>query len=303
MGNNWMNGKDKNGKLFGADDLFAFGIGFLTGFLEYAFSDNFVHIGKALESGVLDGLISEAGYLTLGGGLSQLGRSDVVFDNNYLITSQSYSALAIPYASSYAATSAFSYAQNYSQITAASSADKIGLLAGYSATSAISAGFNSNNMQGWVDKAIGGANKFFAGAVSQGIGGAISNAGNNILQNGGGWQSSTGFSALTGFVSSFAGQLAHNYVGNLFPEGTIGSEKKYIYYSSVDIFKNLSSNVASGVVQQLFGNWGSQYGYKNGYLDVGNPNWYDYIFGSPAGWGSYLNGLGGFQSDMFNDAF
>jgi RHS repeat-associated protein len=149
MGNSWVNGTDPNGQLFLVDDIIVAAVGFTVGFLQYGISDHFTHIGKALESGAIDAGIAEVGYLTLGGGLA--GGAAGAADN----ASTAALSSGLSCAASYAATSSFTFAQNYQQITDASPSQKVGLLAGYSATSAISAGFNSNPTQNFIDGKLG----------------------------------------------------------------------------------------------------------------------------------------------------
>lgn len=179
----------------------------------------------------------------------------------------------------------------------------MGLIASYNLTSAISAGFSSNNAQNWVNGWSKSSsffhtsdNTLFSGALSQGIGGAISNAGNNILANGGGWTKYTGFSFFSGFTSSFVGQVAHNAVG-LIPFMSNISDNNKTPFSSVGsyllkAFSSFSANIASGVTQQLIGNGLGEWGARNGY-NVAPYNIGQYIAG-PASywWGSYINGLG-----------
>jgi hypothetical protein len=202
---------------------------------------------------------------------------------------------------------------NYTQIHDASPSDKVGLLAEFSATSAISAGFNSHYMASGIDEWLGVKDgTTFSGVFSQAVGGYLSGMGNNLIQNN--WKSnnSVWYSAWLGALSSAAGQVAHNVLGNqkwLFPDGDqpnpLGGDGDplYKFYSINDIFKNFSANIASGVVQQLVGNWGTQWGIKNGIKGLGAmPDWYSYLAG-PWGWAGYVNGLNGFQSDMYYDAF
>jgi hypothetical protein len=306
MGNSWPNGKDPNGKFF---EILPAIVGFVTGFTEEAFSGH-GNLGKDLEAGLFDALSSEVSFAFLGGGLGQGIGSDVGPEAaKDIVTGR-----AISFSASFVATDLFTYAQNYDQIKQANGRTNqdVGLIAGYGVTSAITAGFNSNFMQQKIDDVATGWGihipKIFAGAISQGIGGAISNAGNNILQNGDGWQASTGFSAISGFVSSFAGQVAHNGV-NMVTESIFGKPKDlYPYYNFtkfgiIDLTKNFVANIASGVTQQYISNVATQFGLKNGYNTLGSsPDWWTFFGSGQDPWGAYINGLGGFQSDMYGDS-
>jgi RHS repeat-associated protein len=301
MGNNWPNGVDPNGK-WGWDNVVVAAIGFAVGYAEYGIAQH--HWGwKAVESGGISAGEAELAYIGLGGGgYVDYGNSSGFLGGASFGTNGAtvgISSSAIPFSVSYAATSAFTYAQNYKQISSASANGEIGLLAGYNGTSAITAGFNSNNAQNWVDGWFKGApfaSTVFSGALSQGIGGAISSAGNNILTNGGGWTSSTGFSAFSGFVSSYAGQVAHNAVGDI-PGIKNLENKSWNFWSYIkNAVASSAQNIASGVTQQFIGNSINQIGSQNGY-NVAPSYLGQYIDGN-TWWGSYINGLGGYQSDI-----
>jgi RHS repeat-associated protein len=310
MGNAWPTRVDPNGEWDGWDDVVVMAVGFVVGFTEEALTKG-GSLGKDLEAGAIDAAIAEAGYLGLGGGTWSFSS----FDGNAVTD------LAIPYASSFAATNMSTYFENEDKFQSASPDKSLGLIAGLGATSAISAGFSSQNMQQTVDAVLpdgwtgGDAFKnYFSGALSQGIGGAISNAGNNVLFNNSGWDASTLGAAGIGFAASFGGQVAHNGVGGLFADGAYGDPQDvtggHLYYpwSTTDIWKNVTSNIASGITQQLITNIGNQIGSKNGGNYGGNPNWWQYLWANNfscwqiADIGAYMNGLGGFYGDMANDA-
>jgi hypothetical protein len=244
------------------------------------------------EAGLLDALEAELSYAFLGGGIGP----------------KATDAGAIAFSASFAATDAFTYAQNFDQIKNANASrnQDVGLIAGYGLTSAITAGFNSNFQQGQIDDWIGVDNKsLFGGAFSQGIGGAISGARNNILQNGGGLTASTAFSAVSGFASSYAGQVVHNGTDDLAARivGKANSSAFSSNYSFPDFAKNFFANIASGVTQQYAGNLANQFGIKNGFNSLGpSPAWWTFFGRGQDWWGAYINGLGGFQSDMAQDA-
>ena len=309
MGNNWPKITDPTGE-WGVDNLIVAAVSFAVGFVEYGISDHWVHIGKAFEEGGISAGEAELAYIALGGGgyvdygkPGFLGGASFAADG----ATSGIASNAWPFAWSYAAVSAFTYAQNYQQIESATPSGQLGLLAGYNATSAITAGFNSNNMQQFVDgwfppQSWLHAGWLTSGALSQGFGGAISNAGNELLVNGGGWTPSTGFSAVSGFLANYGGQMAHNASGKLFSPSFTKSAQGASWFNNYwkKALASAVENSASGFTQQLIGNWENQFGAKNGYVDPSqSPNWWQYIGGSPYWWGGYVNGLGGYQSDIY----
>jgi hypothetical protein len=286
LGNNFVRDRDPNGQFTGPDDEVVMGIGFVVGFVEEAISThwNFKNgnLIRDLLSGVITAEEAEVGYLTLGGGLSDLAADPAV---------NALTSYGLPYAASFAASSAYTYATNSKTISDASPDMQVALLAGFNATSAITAGFNSNYMQTGFSGI--GNSTIWNGATSQGIGGFISNAGNSLITNGGHWDKNTTFAAVVGFGSSFAGQVAHNAVDKLpfmhnfgkTPTGHFGEP--------------FVQNIASGVVQQWVGNMANEIGARNNY-DVGDPNADAYITSRYGWWASYINGLGGYDADLFN---
>jgi hypothetical protein len=131
-------------------------------------------------------------------------------------------------------------------------------------------------------------------ALSQAIGGAISNAGNSIITNGGHWDQNTTFAAVAGFASSYAGQIAHNAVTDI-----PGLQKFNDNSPSGKFIVPFFQNIASGVTQQWVGNMANEIGTQNNFM-VGDPNADAYIFSKYYWWASYVNGLGGYNGDLFN---
>jgi len=77
----------------------------------------------------------------------------------------------------------------------------------------------------------------------------------------------------------------------------------YPYYGAIDFKKNFFANIASGATQQVIGNVANQIGIKNGLNGLGaSPDWWTFFGPGQDPWGAYINGLGGFQSDMYGDA-
>jgi len=287
MAHNWPNGVDPNGKgFFGLDDIVVLAVGFVTGFLEYGFTDHFVHIGKALETGLADAAEAEVGYLTLGGGLSAAGAQPGAL-----------AKLAIPYSQSFLFGDLATVGQNLKNINDASLSGRVGMLAGFGATAAISAGFASNGTQDWIDKALyhHTLDGIFKGVASQFLGGALSSAGNELITNHGMIDRNTLFAAGAGGLSSAAGQIAHNSVDKLWPE----SKPDNLLKATHSYEKNLLTNIASGWTQQFIGNLESQIGHSWG---VSDSNYgLQYTVGT-AWWTAYVNGLGGWSSDVYQDA-
>jgi RHS repeat-associated protein len=206
MGNNWPNGTDRDGKLFGYDDLIVAGIGFLTGYLSYGLTQHNWG-GKALLTGLTDAAVDEGAYLTLGGGLAATstlvpgGTTAAATADAADAAGQLGSvATATSFAGGLAATNAFSLASTGKQVSQANPWAAYGLLSGYNFLNAVSAGFGSSNTGNKIDAfftseplgnfqtggttlQIGSSGLLsnLNGSLSAGIGGLINNVGNQIL--------------------------------------------------------------------------------------------------------------------------
>jgi RHS repeat-associated protein len=293
MGNRWPNGTDPNGQWFGWDDLIVSAVGFAVGYVGYGLETHHWG-GKALLEGLTSAAIAEGGYLTLGGG--DIGTGQLLTDGGAnawtgagamaqtVAGGDGTITAALSFSATYATSDAASLLQHGSQLQN-NGWTTYGLIAGYSLMASVQAGYQSSWAQGQIDGNIKGSlPTFLKGAFSNGIGGAISNAGNTAL---GAYNSSTHswdldqidngalFAAAgIGFISSFGGQIAHDIV---MPNS-----------DNATYLQKVFSNVANGFTQQLLTNWGN-----------GDPASKDLIPGKDAGgWNTLLNSGGGMPNDL-----
>jgi RHS repeat-associated protein len=202
MGNNWPNGTDPDGKLFGLDDLIVAGIGFLTGYISYGLTQHHWG-GKALLTGLTDAVVDETAYLTLGGGLAKtagLVPGGTTADETLALSNAAGGFGSVATAGTFAgglfAANAFSLLSTGKQVSQASPWAAYGLLSGYNFLNAVSAGFGSSNTGNKIDAFFTGESVVTAqtgaairgaflsnlnGSISAGIGGLINNVGNQIL--------------------------------------------------------------------------------------------------------------------------
>jgi len=228
MGHSWPNGKDPNGKWFGIDDIIVSAVGFVVGYVTYGITQGNWG-GKALLTGLITAAIAEGGYLTLGGGLAETssllpsGTGTFSAGLESLVAGGSGSvASATSFAGSIGLSGATSLldGERTKQLHDASSWGALGLIAGYSLLSSVSAGFSSDYMGGKIDKWLfNGVKPVFKGAFSAGIGGFIESYGDDVLQS---YNPQTNKwdvlditflekAAFTGFGGSYASQAVGNY--------------------------------------------------------------------------------------------
>ena len=72
MGNNWLNGRDPNGRSFVWDDIAVAAVGFVISYVSYGIAKGDWG-GNAIWSGVVGAAIAEGAYLTMGGSLAAEG--------------------------------------------------------------------------------------------------------------------------------------------------------------------------------------------------------------------------------------
>lgn len=184
MGNNFVNGVDKDGGLFGflgIDDLVVSASSFAMSYIAYGSSQGDWG-GKALLTGFTSAVLAEGSYLLLGGGLDASPESATA-----ALGGAGSLGAAFSFAKSYSISNGISLLQNYKQIKDASDWGGFGLISSYSFVNALSAGFNSERTSGEYPTNYGKATYTDVfesdGLVTSGIGGAISKAGHEILQS------------------------------------------------------------------------------------------------------------------------
>lgn len=295
MGNNWPNGTDPTGKLFGFDDLIVSAIGFAVGYVGYGLETHHWG-GKALLSGLADAAIAEGGYLGLGGGYSatqaatEASEAGTGFTTNILSESlvtggKGLMSSALSYSAVYATADATSLLQNSDQLHQ-DSWTTVGLMAGYAGLSALQAGFQSSSTQGAINKLFNIKNDaIFAGAFSNGIGGGIAGVGNTLL---GAYDPSTkswghvnlndlAMAGYSGFASNAVGQAAHNASGDLLNKNWFSKN------GLIGLFNGIT-NSAGAISQQIFNNI------------YGNANLFSGIVSVP----TLLGAAGGWPGDMLS---
>jgi RHS repeat-associated protein len=195
MGNNWPNGRDRNGQWFGIDDIIVSAVGLIAGYVGYGLlTHNWG--GKAILSGVAGAAIAEGGYLTLGGGLAETGLAGA--GGAGAVSSAS------TFASSYAFSTATSLFTNRGQISQASGWGAFGLIAGYSFFSSVNAGFSSNSIEdayGYTASSSGSKIDAFMNSASK-----YANSAAPDLENTGAWGGAVG-----GFLSTLGSGILQSY--------------------------------------------------------------------------------------------
>lgn len=295
MGNNWPNGRDPNGQWFGLDDIIVSVVGFIVGYVGYGLETHHWG-GKALLSGLIGAAIAEGGYLTLGGGLAATAPAS---SEGALISTASTEAIvtggtgtmsaAVSFSATYAATDAASLLQNSGQLQSDSWAT-LGLIAGYSAMASIQAGFQSDHMQGIIDDWAGTQNgalptAISKGALSNGLGGAISNMGNTTLQaynpTTHSWKAANIgdilYAGWVGFSSNYFAQIGHNLVN------TSTFLKNFVGKTITTALSNATNAITQQYISNLF------------YFPQKKPG--DDLFST----NSLLNGTGGWPNDLMGD--
>jgi RHS repeat-associated protein len=259
MGNNWINGTDPNGQVFGYDDAIVAGVGFIIGYVGYGLSTQHWG-GKALVSGLTDAAIAEAGYLTLGGGLAASGSAaagadagaEASFDATIAGAGAGGAGTiggALTYTGIYSISEASVLSANGSQLQN-NSWTTVGLMAGYSAVSSISAGIGSGHIGGDLDQFLGVTSKTFAGAAGSALGGFISTAGDNTLES---------YDPKTDKWNINVGNIA---LQSLY-QGAVGS-----------YFGKVGANIASPVVEKAYANLGTgQLNYSADHWLYRNTSW------------------------------
>ncbi|GGB06515.1 DUF6443 domain-containing protein [Puia dinghuensis] len=291
MGNNWPNGKDKDGRMFGVDDLIVMGIGFITNYVGYGLETHHWG-GKALVAGAEGAAIAEIGYYTLGGGNVAFMSTDAATESAAM--SQFGTAMevggygsikaAVSFAAVYSTTEISNLIQQSDQLKS-DSWSTVGLFAGYSATAAIQAGFQSNHMQNLIDGWVHvDPNGLLGGSLSNAFGGAISNTGNKALQAYNAqthkWDfsgSNLGEAAWEGFTSNYEAQIVHNQINN----------SEFLKKAFGKVFQTLLANAGNALTQQLVQNQFETKPY--------NEDLY--------GYNTFYNTLGGWPNDFLPDNF
>gem|GEM_PF-3143700 len=210
--NNPLKYVDENGYWFGLDDIIVSAVGFVVGYVSYGVTKG--DWGwKAVVTGLACAAIAELGYLTLGGGLAitttggvsgggaiATGGGCMYIGTGTKVAFGLYTAFtsvggagtlgaALTYSATFAVYSAINIAQHYDQIKNANDFWAGLLITGYAANAALSAGFQSDFMAGSkekvgvIDKFLGISNEAIRGFLSYGIGGALSNGSNEILNS------------------------------------------------------------------------------------------------------------------------
>jgi len=162
---------------------------------------------------------------------------------------------ATDYSVLYASGSAIDVAKNSDQISGSDDWRAFGLIAGYNAFAAVQAGFGSDYTEERVDRFVGSKDNMLSGALSDGLGGAIHDAGNTFLQGynsqlgskwSGSWRAVYG-DALAGVAKAGFSKI----VGNGFDKlGDTFSDKDFGKYSLM-----MPKQIIGGLGGQLIANF------------------------------------------------
>jgi len=237
-----------------------------VGYMSYGFTHH--NWGwQAIWCGLASAAIAEGCYLTLGGGA---GCADLWNGAGYAAT--------------YAGTSTMEMIENRDQIGHASRWGAFGLIEGYSFLSAVETGFQydgveggnendysllssvetDNNGTGYMDAKIDEMfyidhNGLWGGAISYGIGGAIYNGGNTVLQSynseNNKWQfdaGKIGRNTLEGLVSSGVSKIVSNGFDAYFGGKATLNDKKYGSYSAIMASKAVSIAAVNQATTNVF---------------------------------------------------